>query len=163
MQDLDLLLVGSGGQAFKILSDVGDANPATGINLTLDDAATFAIPIGSTLTGGTFRPMDGTGPADNFPAPAPVNVNAPAPTGSATFASVYNTTNPNGTFSLYAVDDALGGGAGSLGDVCLNFTLAKFTTSITVTSSLNPANRGQSVTFRAAVTTAGTGTPTGTV
>ena len=124
-QDIDLLLVGPGGRAFKILSDVGDANPSTGINLTLDDAAASALPISATLASGTFRPTDNNvaGQADTFPAPAPATFFAPAPTGAATFASVYNATNPNGNWALYARDDALGGAAGSISGVCLNFTI----------------------------------------
>lgn len=125
-QDIDLLLVSPGGRAFKILSDVGDSNPSTNINLTLDDAAAGALPIGTTLSSGTFRPTDNNvaGQTDIFPAPAPATVFAPAPTGAATFASVYNTTNPMGNWALYARDDALGGGTGSIAGVCLNFTVA---------------------------------------
>ena len=163
--DLDLLLVGPGGQAFVIVSDVGDTNSVSGINLTLDDAAGSALPIGSVLTGGTFKPTDNSvaGSPDNFPAPAPGTFSTPAPTGTATFASVFNTLNPNGNWALYAVDDALGGSASSIGSYCLNFTLTKFSTSTSVTSSMNPVPQGASVTFTATVTTTGTGTPSGTV
>src|SRR5205814_6733498 len=64
------------------------------------------IPNSGTPVSGTFRPTNyGTG--DLFPAPAPqVTYNNAATAGSATFASVFNGTNPNGTWSLYVVDDA---------------------------------------------------------
>jgi hypothetical protein len=44
---------------------------------------------------------------DAFPGPAPMGpYNTPAPTGAATFGSVFDGTNPNGTWSLYVFDDA---------------------------------------------------------
>ncbi len=163
--DIDLLLVAPGGQSFVILSDVGDINPANGVNLTLDDAAAGNVPTGSAISSGTFKPTDRDVPGapDNFPAPAPGTFSTPAPNGSATFASVYNGTNPNGNWSLYAVDDSLGGGASTIGSYCLNFTVAKFTTSTSLSSSNNPSQQSQPVTFTATVTTTGTGTPSGTV
>ena len=48
---------------------------------------------------------------DVFPAPAPPGPNLePAPAGSATFASAFNGSNPNGTWSLYVFDFAAGDG-----------------------------------------------------
>ena len=161
--NLDFLLVGPGGQAFKMVSDVGDAVTPVSVNLTLSDAGAAALPQGSAISSGTFKPTDYNVTVDTFPAPAPASINAPAPTGSATFASVYSTTNPNGTWSLYAVDDGIGGGTSSLGGWCVNFTVTPFATTTTVTSSQNPSIVGQSVTFTASVTSTG-GTPTvGTV
>lgn len=164
-QDIDLLLVGPGGQALIIASDIGSSGAASNVNLTLDDAAASTLPIGASLTGGTFRPTDNDVPGapDVFPAPAPSSFNQPAPNRTATFASVYNGSNPNGTWNLYAVDDALGGGASSIGGYCLNFALNKFSTTTIIDSSRNPSPAMQSVTFTATVTTSGADIPSGSV
>lgn len=162
---LDFLLVGPSGQAFQIVSDTGDAvTAATGINLTLDDAAPGQLPIGLPLTSGTFRPTDSTviGAPDLYPPPAPGSYSQPAPAGVATFASVYGGTDPNGTWSLYAIDDAVGGGVSTVTGWCANFSVTPFTTTTSVVSSLNPSNVGDNVTFTATVTSAG-GTPSGSV
>src|SRR5436190_878812 len=104
--DIDMLLVGPGGQTAIIMSDVGGGDDVSGITLTLDDAATSNLP-SALLTTGTFKPTNiGTG--DTFPAPAPGGGSA----GSAL--SIFNGTNPNGTWSLYVVDDA-GSDLGNIG------------------------------------------------
>jgi subtilisin-like proprotein convertase family protein len=96
--DIDVLLVGPGGQNAIIMSDVGGGTGVTGVTLTLDDAA--ASSMGTPLVTGTFQPTNiGTG--DTFPAPAP------APSGGSALA-VFNGTAPNGTWSLYVVDDSAG-------------------------------------------------------
>ncbi len=106
--DVDVLLVGPGGQKFIILSDVIGGTDWVGINYTLDDAAASLVPSSGTPVSGTFKPTNyGTG--DLFPPPAPAApYESPATAGSATFASVFNGSNPNGTWSLYVVDDAAG-------------------------------------------------------
>ena len=102
--DVDLLLVGPGGQKFVPLSDQGGGTDIVNITLTLDDAAASALP--TTLVSGTFRPGN-IGATDPFPAPAPAApYQSPATAGTATFASVFGGTSPNGSWSLYAVDDA---------------------------------------------------------
>lgn len=164
-QDYDFLLAKSTGQNLKIISDAGDTTAISNVNLTLDDAAANALPVGSVLASGTFRPTDSAvvNQPDVFPAPAPTSVNSPAPTGTATLASAFNGINPNGTWSFYAVDDALGGAAGSIGSYCLNFTIAPFATATTVASSQIAVRQGRPVTFTATVTTTGTGTLAGSV
>lgn len=165
--NIDALLVGPTSAAFEIMSDAGDAvSPVTNINLSLDDAAASALPNGSALTGGTFRPSDYDNlNTDTFPAPAPASFNRPSTGGAATFASVYNGSNPNGTWSFYILDDGAGGGASSIGGVCVTFALNKFNTTTTLTTSQNPINQGNSVTFTATVTApSGGGTiPSGSV
>ena len=42
--DIDILLVGPGGQNAIIMSDVGGGDDVTGITLTLDDAAANPMP-----------------------------------------------------------------------------------------------------------------------
>lgn len=95
--DVDILLVGPSGQTAIIMSDVGGSGDVTNVILGLDDAAANDLPDNGPLVAGTFKPTNfGTG--DNFPGPAP------APAGTSTL-SVFNGTNPNGTWRLYAVDD----------------------------------------------------------
>lgn len=104
--DVDVLLVGPGGQKFIVLSDVIGGTDAVNVTWTLDDAGATLVPTTGTPVSGTFRPTNiGTG--DVFPAPAPpAPYENPATAGAATFASVFNGTDPNGTWSLYVVDDA---------------------------------------------------------
>jgi subtilisin-like proprotein convertase family protein len=104
--DVDILLVGPTGANATILSDLGGATPVTNVTLTLDDAAATALP--TPLVSGTFKPTNALGfiEPDPFPAPAPAHSGASA-------LSVFNGTNPNGTWSLYVVDDS-GGDTGSI-------------------------------------------------
>ncbi len=104
--DVDVLLVGPGGQKFTVLSDVIGGTNAVNITWELDDGAATLVPSTGTPVSGTFRPTNiGTG--DLFPAPAPAApYQFPATAGTATFASVFNGLNPNGTWNLHVVDDA---------------------------------------------------------
>jgi subtilisin-like proprotein convertase family protein len=94
--DIDVLLVGPAGQKVILMSDVGGGTDAVNASITFDDTA--ATQIGATVVSGTFRPTN-SGTGDLFPAPAPA-----APFGATL--SVFNGTNPNGTWSLFVVDDA---------------------------------------------------------
>ncbi len=102
--DVDVLLVGPAGENAIIMSDVGGSFDAVGLTLTLDDSAGSSLPDATVLSSGTFMPTN-IGAGDAFAAPAP------APLGGSAF-SVFNGTDPNGTWSLYVVDD-LGGDSGS--------------------------------------------------
>src|SRR5262249_50515755 len=53
--DVDVLLVGPGGQKLLLMSDVGGGTDAVNVNLTFDDAA---APIGATVVSGTFSPTN---------------------------------------------------------------------------------------------------------
>ena len=108
--DLDILLVGPGGQKVMLLSDAGGSTPVTGINLVLSDGGPPAT--SAALTSGMYHPTD-LQPGDVLPAPAPAGPHATA-------LSVFNGTNPNGTWSLFVYDDA-GGDVGTLGGVTLGF------------------------------------------
>jgi 6-phosphogluconolactonase (cycloisomerase 2 family) len=97
--DVDMLLVGPGGQNAMIMSDAGGSFTVSNITFTLDDAAALHLPDSSSLSNGTFKPVNYVGSGtDTFPAPAPAASGAPA-------LSVFNGTPPNGTWSLYIVDD----------------------------------------------------------
>ncbi len=95
--DFDMLLVAPGGQNMIIFSDVGSGIDTTNVTVTLDDAAATSL-TAANLVSGTFKPTNIT-TGDTFPAPAP------APSANTTFASTFNGIDPNGTWSLYVVDD----------------------------------------------------------
>jgi subtilisin-like proprotein convertase family protein len=104
--DVDVLLVGPTGVKFILLSDVIGGTDWTGQTYTIDDGAAALLPSsGTPPASGSFKPTDyGTG--DVFPAPAPASPYLdPATAGAATLAA-FNGLNPNGTWSLYVVDDA---------------------------------------------------------
>jgi subtilisin-like proprotein convertase family protein len=104
--DIDMLLVGPGGQKMEVMSDQGGTNDLVGVNLTLSDTAAASLP--ATIVTGEFKPTaDAT--ADTFAAPAPAApYQLPGPGGAATLNSVYGSDGAamNGVWSLFIVDDA---------------------------------------------------------
>ena len=104
--DLDILLVGPTGANAIILSDVGGGTDAVGVTLGLDDDAGSPLANSGPLTSGVFQPTNSTDGVDSFAGPAP------APSGNVAL-SVFAGLDPNGTWSLYIMDDA-SGDAGSL-------------------------------------------------
>lgn len=106
--DVGLLLVSPTGQRAVLMANAGGFFSVSGITLTFDDAATNALPANVALTSGTYRPT--VYPVvPPFPAPAP-------PLPYATDLGVFGGFNPNGAWSLYAIDDLpLFGGAISNG------------------------------------------------
>ena len=112
---LDLLLVGPQKQNALIMSDVSGAYAANGVTITLDDAAannltTTAAPV----NGQSYKPKDfDDGSPDS-------SEGAPEPLGGDSL-SIFNGTNPNGQWKLYAMDDS-GLPAGSIGGWSLTIT-----------------------------------------
>jgi subtilisin-like proprotein convertase family protein len=96
--DVDMLLVSPTGQKVVILSDVGAGNDVNNVTLTLSDAAAAALSDSGQIVSGTFKPTN-IGTTDPFPTPAPGG-----PYG--TTLSAFNASIPNGTWSLFVVDDA---------------------------------------------------------
>jgi subtilisin-like proprotein convertase family protein len=128
--DVDLLLVSPGGQKFVPMSDVGGTAGVVNLTMTFADSGAALPP---TLTSGTFRPGN-SGAFDSFPAPAPpAPYSSPSPGGSATFTSVFGFTNPNGTWRLYAVDDA----ANDTGTIAGGWSLS-FRSSTRACAPVNP-------------------------
>lgn len=110
--DVDVLLVSPTGRKFVMLSDAGGSaeSAISNQNLTFVDSATAGLPSSWTsLPAGPYRSTNHT-TGDLFPAPAPASpyLNA-APAGAETFATAFGGAtggDPNGTWSLYIVDDA---------------------------------------------------------
>jgi subtilisin-like proprotein convertase family protein len=96
--DLDVLLVSPTGQNLVVMSDAGGSVDVSNTMLTFDDAAAAAITDNGPLGSGSFKPSQFVA-GDTFPAPAP------APSANTTFAASFNGADPNGTWSLYIVDD----------------------------------------------------------
>jgi subtilisin-like proprotein convertase family protein len=111
--DIDVLLVGPGGQKVILMSDAGGGTAVNNVTLTFQDGAPA---VGGTLVSGTFAPTN-IGATDPFLAPAPA-----APYGSAL--SAFNGVNPNGIWQLFVVDDAAGDLGAFAGGWTLTFTAA---------------------------------------
>jgi uncharacterized repeat protein (TIGR01451 family) len=95
--DLDILLVGPQGQSVLLMSDSGGSADLSNVTLTFSDAAAGLLPDSSQINPGTYKPSNyGTG--DAFPAPAPGGTYG-------TNLSVFDGSNPNGTWQLFVVDD----------------------------------------------------------
>jgi uncharacterized repeat protein (TIGR01451 family) len=153
--DVDLALVSPTGQKAMLFSDAGGGQPVTNLVITLDDAATNALPDAFGLSGGNYRPADYE-PGEHLIAPAPAG---PYPS---TF-TVFNQQPPNGTWSLYVQDDTVGD-AGSIsggwalqlatvaplnppGDLRLSLSASNTTTVVGVplTYTLSVSNLGPAV------------------
>ena len=128
-RDVDVLLVGPGGQKVMLMSDAG-SGAANNVTLTLSDGAASALPTTS-LVSGIFRPAnytDASSGGDNFPSPAPA-----APYGSTL--SGFNGQPANGTWSLYVFDD----GPGDLGSFAGGWSIALSTTNAVASASVPPS------------------------
>jgi len=97
--DIDLMLVGPGGQNTLLMSDAGGSLDIVNVNLTFDDAAATSIPDATQIASGSFKPANYDTTSDVFPAPAP------APNATVGL-SAFNGTSANGVWSLYVRDDA---------------------------------------------------------
>ena len=138
--DIGLLLVSPAGQSVILMSDSGGNVPVSGINLTFDDAASGDVPRDGPLTSGTFLPSRGPYTSG---CPAPVSFPEPAPASPyGSSLSVFNGTNPNGSWKLYVIDDTLGD-TGSIGGWSLEITTVTSDTTdptLTVTHTADGSN-----------------------
>lgn len=107
--DIDVLLIGPQSQNSILLSDAGGSDDVSGLTMSFDDGAAPASDSGPITLSGTYRPSNfltaGSDPNDTFP-PAPAQT-YPA------LLSAFNSTAPNGIWSLDVVDDA-GGDLGTI-------------------------------------------------
>ena len=117
--DLDILLVGPGGQQALVMSDVGGFGVTrTDMDLTLDDAAASDLPSTATLVSGTYRPTNGGTVPDTFADPAPEVA------GTSALSVFGNGTTAAGEWKLYVMDDAPAGDGHTIGSWGLRFKLA---------------------------------------
>ena len=143
--DLDILLVGPGGQTVLLMSDAGGIDPASGVSLTFSDDSGLTLPDTTRLVSGTYRPSN-YGAGDTFPA-------APAGPYGGNFSGLTG-TDPNGAWRLFVYRDA-GSGIGSIaGGWRLNIESANPPVIVRHPQS-QTVQPGATVTFSAAVT----GTP----
>ena len=99
--DVDVALVGPGGQNVDLMNGVGGFGSVSGLTFTFDDEGT-PLKEGRKATSGTFSPSSSSkreGFGFRGPPPAPS-----APHG--TSLAVFNGTDPNGTWELYVFDDS---------------------------------------------------------
>jgi subtilisin-like proprotein convertase family protein len=126
VEDVDILLVApfqpaSDKQGVRLMSDVGGQNVANGVTLTFDDAASLEVPENppdnTPFRSGTYRPTRGSSAGVNnlsYGNLAPRSFPDPAPPGAYSLhLSDLNGFSPNGTWSLYVINDT-GGDHGSI-------------------------------------------------
>ena len=96
--DIDILLMSPTGQKSYLMAKTGGSQSITNVTLTFDDAAANLLPA-SLLTSGSYKPTSYAAATPIFP---PTSTPAgPYVTNMTTFAG----NNPNGTWSLYVIDD----------------------------------------------------------
>jgi subtilisin-like proprotein convertase family protein len=96
--DIGALLVGPQGQSVVLMADAGGGQPVTNLTLTFDDNASATLSEYGPLSSGSVQPAT-LGSGDSFPSPAPLG-----PYGAGLYS--LRGANPNGTWSLYVLDDA---------------------------------------------------------
>jgi subtilisin-like proprotein convertase family protein len=97
---LDAMLVAPDGRKAMVISDVGGNTGSTiDVTLTLDDEASAPLPELEAPASGRYRPTNYGGGGDTFPAPAP------DPSDAGTPLSVFDGSDPNGTWRLFIVQD----------------------------------------------------------
>lgn len=107
--DVDILLEGPTGATAILMSDAGDNVDAVAADLLFDDEAATSQNDEASQPLTPVKPFNFGSGADSFPSPAPT------PSGNSQL-SIFNGTDPNGTWKLYVVDDetadsgSLGGG-----------------------------------------------------
>jgi uncharacterized repeat protein (TIGR01451 family) len=133
--DVDVLLVGPGGQSVLLMSDAGGEFPMSNVTLTFDDGTASTVPDASAIFTGVVRPANYGAEADVFPGPAPAG-----PYG--TNLAVFNGTDPNGLWSLYIIDDADKDSGLLAGGWSLTFTTLNPLADVTVGQTIAPGGTG---------------------
>jgi len=127
--DVDVVLVGPQGQNAVLIGNVGteiSPEPATNVDLTIDDDAALSMPLVTGLTSGTYKPTQRESFPFDFPPPAPASSNLMGPT-----LLNFKNTNPNGTWRLYIVDETNPDAGVITGGWTLTITTAPVILSIT--------------------------------
>ena len=113
--NMDMLLVAPGGQAFVFWGDVGGFGGGAGTianqTYTISDSAATDLPDSTAPAGGTYKPKNYFTFNDIFPASGSFagvtasSTNSASPLGTATFGSVFGGINANGTWQLFVAYD----------------------------------------------------------
>lgn len=159
-EDMDILLVGPGGQTVLLMSDAGNGTSLSGVTLAFDDDAAQSLPDEGPIVTGTFRPSDYEA-GDTFSAPAPAGAYGTALSG-------FIGSDPNGAWSLYGMDDGnrdkgqINGGWGltivSTGPpTCCTDVATGADLSVGINDAPDPLNLGSNVTYTVTVANAGPG------
>ncbi|GMU67227.1 MAG: hypothetical protein AMXMBFR36_35010 [Acidobacteriota bacterium] len=144
--DIDILLVGPGGENLVLMSDVGGSTDIVGINLDVDDAAATLFPDSTVIAPGSYRPTNVGLLATEFPAPAPAGPwGQPAPAGADTLTSIFGGVSASGTWSLY-VADGFNADGGSISEWCVDVQPSGITACNSSGITIGP-NAGPSVPY----------------
>lgn len=160
--DISMLLVSPTDARTVLMAKTGARNALVdGVTLTFDDTATASLPQSATITSGTYRPTSYAIAPPPFPVPAPP---VPYPTNL----SVMNGSNPNGTWSLFVIDDTwLDTGVVSNGWVLKLITQgaapASSDVGVTMTATPSAVVVSNNLTYTLRVTNYGPATATGVV
>jgi uncharacterized repeat protein (TIGR01451 family) len=158
--DVNVLLVSPAGTTALLMSHSGAGHAVTNVNLTFDDAAAGALPLSGQITSGSYRPSAYNG-AVTFTG------TAPRPPYGTTLGALSGAS-PNGVWSLYVLDDAVG----DSGSIASGWTLTITTIqtanpladlAVTMTGSPNSLYTLASLTYSIAVSNQGPATATGVV
>lgn len=149
--DVNILLASPNQRDVVVMSHTGSGYPVTNASLTFDDAAGVGLFNLSSINSGTFKPSHFG--SVTFPAPAPV-----APYGSTL--SVLNSIDPNGTWTLYVLDDSIGDSGYISGGWSLNLTAINTVNPLAdlgvgISSSAASISQGDTLTYTVGVTNLG--------
>jgi uncharacterized delta-60 repeat protein/uncharacterized repeat protein (TIGR01451 family) len=156
--DVDALLVSPAGLKSLLMANAGGSFGMNNVTLTFDDNAASLLPQGTQITSGTNKPTTYT-PVAIFPSPAPAG---PYSTNLAAF----NSSNPNGVWSLFIIDDT----SGNSGIISNGWTLNLSTASpilssadlvASVSASAGSVVVSNNLTYTVSVTNYGPGSATG--
>jgi len=110
--NVDVMLVGPGGQAFILMANAGGSSPNSPVTINYRDTAGQIVPDNGPLMTTDYEPTS-FGSVQAFPAPAPASFNLPGSavggTGTETLLGNYGGTNANGVWSLFVRDDTASG------------------------------------------------------
>ena len=96
--DVNALLVSPSGQTSLLMAKAGGSHAVVNGTFTFDDSASLLMPQSALITSGTYKPTSYAVATPPFPVPAPPG---PYTASMANFAG----SNPNGSWSLYIIDD----------------------------------------------------------
>jgi uncharacterized repeat protein (TIGR01451 family) len=156
--DLDILLLGPGGETVLLMSDCGLDNVISDVTLTFDDDAPGFLPNSDPpIVSGVYRPSNCFSSEDLAP-PAP-----PRPYGSQL--SVFRGANPNGDWSLFVVDDEAEQGGIIADGWSLNLVTSDTIADLAVLQTANTANVpvGSNLVYTVSVTNQGPANTSATV